>query len=182
MVRSSETMTEAKKEKKKSKDKMQDSIHYVKKGGKFVPVGQTNIKKKFPRATVRNLKSINNYLKVMSKSEPEFMVESLEKCNNPDFDLVCKCVNDIVHDSGVMKGKLSDSEFETLKGLVQPYKKDLGNFTNLKRSSTYRKKLLRKAFKTTDKEKDKDQQGSGTFGEIVSNLLPMAVSALAGLL
>lgn len=92
-----------------------------------------------------------------------------ERMNDDEFDIVCRCIGELVTDKGTLPKQLTDTQFAELGKQIEPNKDGLQYFID----ENKRKKI--------NKHNVFNQKG-GQVGEIVgpiiSGLIPVAIAAM----
>lgn len=120
------------------------------------------------KLNLRQLKKYKDYLAAIANAKDEDQIQLMEHMNDDDFKVFCNCIQNVVNDDGLMKGRLSDEHVDELKTIIEPAKKHMKKFINPQLPIKNKKRLLRK----------KQDGGSVILGSILGSLLPMAVHAI----
>ena len=104
-------------------------------------------------------------LNAKTEGEKHAILRSLK---DDDFNVISKCMNNILFDRGPLKGKINDENFSRLKDTVKPYKRKLKRFAAHDVSVRSKKSLLRN---------NRKQKGGG-LSDVISSLLPLALAGL----
>ena len=104
-------------------------------------------------------------LNAKTEGEKHAILRSLK---DDDFNVISKCMNNILFDRGPLKGKIDDEKFARLKDTVKPYKRKLKRFAAHDVSVRSKKSLLRN---------NRKQKGGG-LSDVISSLLPLALAGL----
>ena len=104
-------------------------------------------------------------LNAKTEGEKHAILRSLK---DDDFNVISKCMNNILFDRGPLKGKINDENFSRLKDTVKPYKRKLKRFAAHDVSVRSKKSLLR----------NNSKQKGGGLSDVISSLLPLALAGL----
>ena len=150
-------MAKTKDEKKRSIKKKLHKIH-----------SQTVKKKPLSMKTLIKYKKFLDDLASPSLSDDAKRILK-ERMHDDEFDVVCRCIGELVSDKGTLPKQLSNEQFAELGKQIEPNKTGLQYFLDEKK----RKKI--------NKHKIFNQKG-GQLGEIIgpiiAGLLPVATAAI----
>lgn len=154
----------------KKKTKSQSPATLVKKGDKNRGLGRQGKYRNRPFYLTKGQIYKNKYLmkailNAKTEGEKHAILRSLK---DDDFNVISKCMNNILFDRGPLKGKINDENFSRLKDTVKPYKRKLKRFAAHDVSVRSKKSLLRN---------NRKQKGGG-LSDVISSLLPLALAGL----
>ena len=120
--------------------------------------------------TLKKLVKYKKYLQALANTEnQEDLITLIDEMKTDSFQVLCTCMDDFLHDMGIMHNYFNEDEASRLKHIITPWSKKLKQFTNPKTSLVNKKKLL----------KTKHKGGSVKLASIVQSLIPLALDAAA---
>ena len=128
--------------------------------------------RKNKKLTLSKLNKYKGILKALARAQPEDQIQIMEHMPSAQFNTVCECVHDFTHNDKLIESYLNDDERTDLSKSIESWKNPLRKVLNPKCSTKARRKMIHK----------KQKGGSVSLGNILTSLLPMAMSAVETLI